>query len=220
MRKVFDNESVKKRLDDITAEYDRTIRELEEFLEENPDAEGEVPEEFLERLYINKNELGDKLQGYHFAIKMNDTAVSGIQDEIRRLEGKIDKKLRVSNYLKERVKRAVDEYGSLADNKAKNKSIITNTLKVSYIKSKTFEAPNLDKVPDEHAYTTVTFRVRRSIYKKEALRLQAIANDNTIVMKTVDTVLVSEFKEAYKDKPDTEVPAWLTVNEGGYLKFS
>lgn len=220
MKPVFDNEAISKRLDEITSEYNRTIRELEEYLEDNLDLEGEIPEEFLERLHINKNELGEKLQGYHFAIKMNEKAVEGIETEIERLQKRIAKKNKVNDYLKGRVKEAVDAFGSLANTKAKNKSIITPLLKVSYIKSKSFEVEDLDDVPDDKAYTTVTFRVRRNVYKKEALRLQAIANDNAIVMKTEDSVLTSEFKDAYKDKPEAEIPKWLTAKEGGYLKFS
>lgn len=110
-----------KNLFNIADEYLQIVQELEE-------NGGEVNEEILDRLNINRNELHEKLNAYKFVITQIEGDIKTIKELIETLNSKIKTKENVISSLKERILFAVDLYGE-TDKKnpeKKNKKVKTD----------------------------------------------------------------------------------------------
>lgn len=94
-----------KNLFDIASEYLNIIEELEE-------NGGEVTESIENRLNINQNEMEEKLEAYRYVKASMEGEIQTLQDEIDRLQSKINTKNRVIEVLKDRLLYAVRLYGS------------------------------------------------------------------------------------------------------------
>jgi Siphovirus Gp157 len=148
-------------LDQITNEYAIAMRELEQWMMENPEAEGEIPEEFEERLNINRDEVEEKLGNYYNFIQELDSKQELLNDEIARLTARRKRFEATSSYLKAKVKLAVEQYGTInAKSKSKNpgKKLTTTLVNVSLVNSSSIKATNIDIVPDEYKSATVELK--------------------------------------------------------------
>ena len=121
-----------KALFSIQSEYLNTIEELEQYLIDNNT--DEVPESFLERLSINKDEVEEKLNNYRLAINAITSDVITIKLEEKRLKEIRDRKESTIVYLKKRVFNAVELYGT-DTNKNNGKRIETAKTNVSLIRT-------------------------------------------------------------------------------------
>ena len=103
----------RRNLFDIQEEYMIYMDELEEYLQENPDADGEIPDHIYERLSINKNEVEQKLTNYNYFVKELEAEQEALKAEIKRLQGKVKSKDKTVERLKMIMSDAVKLYGEV-----------------------------------------------------------------------------------------------------------
>ena len=132
-----------KALFSIQSEYLNTIEELEQYLIDNNT--DEVPESFLERLSINKDEVEEKLNNYRLAINTITSDVITIKLEEKRLKEIRDRKESTIVYLKKRVFNAVELYGK-DTNKNNGKRIETAKTNVSLIRINNLVIDDVEKL--------------------------------------------------------------------------
>lgn len=96
----------------IQEEYFETMYELEVFFQENPDHMGDIPDEFMERLNINKDEMIDKLRNYELAIRSIEAERLALKEERERLYLVSKAKENVVNRLKGIMIQAVEKFGT------------------------------------------------------------------------------------------------------------
>lgn len=71
---------------EINSEFTRTLEELEQFcINNNTD---EIPEELLERLEVNQDELNEKAEGYFYKITDLKAEIDVLKAEAKRLQDK------------------------------------------------------------------------------------------------------------------------------------
>jgi len=111
---------------DIQLEYLRIMEEIE-------DAGGELTDETLDRLNINRDELEEKLDNYRLAIVMKQSEIDALKTEAKRLLNKATAKENLIDRLKERMKDAVKLYGE--PTKTGTIAVSTKFGKFTFIKS-------------------------------------------------------------------------------------
>jgi len=99
-------------------DYAQEYKDIVSILEEN---DGELTDELEERLKINHNEVESKLKGYKAIIRMNESYIDAIKEEIQELNNKIGTYTNINKRLKDVCLYAVKEFGE--DGKSGNKVI-------------------------------------------------------------------------------------------------
>ena len=97
----------------IATEYLRAIDDLENYFEENPEAEGEIPEHLHERIYINRNEMEEKLHAYKDVIDMFNADIALLQERAKELALKQKRAERTIERLKSVMAYAVKQFGTV-----------------------------------------------------------------------------------------------------------
>ena len=114
---------MKRNLFDIQSEYLEYLEELEQWLLDNEDVEGEIPEHIQERLNINKNEVEDKLSNYALWLQQ----LEGEEATLKAKEEELRKKRKTKEKTVARVRKimadAVKMYGEI---NIKSKSTASN----------------------------------------------------------------------------------------------
>jgi len=153
--------AIDKSLFTIEHEYLDTINELEEYFAENPDTD-EIPDEFVERLDINKDELYEKLDNYRKACDYYAMEQAMIQSEIDKLQRIFDRKQKQINRLEGIMSEAVIRHGEHTG-KEGNSRLVKNdriSLSVRYTRPlaiKDVEAIPLDYLNAEVKIPTMTW---------------------------------------------------------------
>ena len=112
---------------DINAEYLDIIRELE-------DNGGELTEEIIERLHVNKNELETKLDNYRLFIAELDAQANALTEEAKRLVTRAKVKQAVIERLNGLIKLAVYTYGEVT--KTGSKTYESKAAKYTFVYTK------------------------------------------------------------------------------------
>jgi|VirMetMinimDraft_7_1064189.scaffolds.fasta_scaffold18004_3 hypothetical protein len=137
----------------IQSEYVQELALLEQWFYDNPDTD-EVPEEFLERLSVNRDEVNDKLRNYYLVIEQLKAQESVLKLEMKRLQQLAKRKAANIAYLKQRITDAVLMYGN--ETKGTNDSIKPNLkletplLNVTYIRQFPTVITDEKQVPDDY----------------------------------------------------------------------
>ena len=142
----------KRSLFDIQYEYLNTLEELEEYcLLSDTD---EVPDELMERLNINKDEMKDKLENYRLWLNQLDNEIAALKAEEDRLKKKRKSKERTIERLYGIMEQAIKMYGTVnAKSKAAipTKYVETNFSKFTFVykpKLEVDESVLIDKYMD------------------------------------------------------------------------
>jgi hypothetical protein len=112
---------------DIASEYLMILDELEE-------NGGELTDDILDRLNINRDELNDKLENYRKVIAMYEGQIRTLGEEVDRLKAKMKVKNNIIDRLKDRIKIAISTYGN--PTKTGSKSYETEFSKFTFVKTK------------------------------------------------------------------------------------
>jgi hypothetical protein len=109
------------------------------------DNDGELTPELNEQLAITEEQLQNKSVAYSFVIKEMDADVEIIDAEIKRLQAAKKQREKASEYLKERIKHAMDLF--------QIEEIKTPLVKINFRKSESVEVDDVNSLP--MAYKTV-----------------------------------------------------------------
>lgn len=143
----------------IEYEYLQTLAELEAFCIENET--DEVPEEFLERLNINRDELEHKLYNYYLVVEKTKADQAILLGEAGRLNHKATKLQRKIDYLKYIMDRAVEKFGSDIMGKDKqptgNLKIQSTFVNISRIGTRSVNVEDETALPDKYRLVDITF---------------------------------------------------------------
>jgi hypothetical protein len=109
---------------------------------------GEITPELSEALAITEEQLQNKSVAYSFVIKQMDADVDIIDAEIKRLQAAKKQREKASDYLKDRIKHAMDLFSI--------DEIKTPLVKINFRKSETVEVENVNALPNVYKTVKVT----------------------------------------------------------------
>jgi hypothetical protein len=109
------------------------------------DNDGELTTELAEQLAITEEQLQNKSVAYSFVIKQMDADIDTIDAEIKRLQAAKKQRERASEYLKDKIKHAMELF--------QIEEIKTPLVKINFRKSETVEVDDVNSLP--MAYKTV-----------------------------------------------------------------
>lgn len=201
----------------IQEEYIKTIEELEDYLIENET--DVIPEEFIERLNINSNEVEEKVDNYRLAINSILSERIAIEIEVKRLEAIKKKKEKTIEYLKQRVFDAVELFGSKNGEKGGLK-LKTTKSSVTLIRRPSVVIDDVNMINDD--FLTIEFnKTTVTTYVDIAHSILDAGYDDAA------NYLLSLIKERVPDKTALTAVLKTTTLEGchidektGYIKFS
>lgn len=141
-----------------------TIYQIEQsynqLAEELIDNEGELTPELETALAITEEQLQNKSVAYSFVIKQMDADIDTIDAEIKRLQAAKKQREKASEYLKERIKHAMELF-SITE-------IKTPLVKINFRKSESVEVENVNWLDEKYKTVKVVETAdKRAI--KEAL---------------------------------------------------
>jgi hypothetical protein len=210
---------MKRNLFDIQAEYLEYLEELEQWLLDNEDADGEIPEYIQERLNINKNEVEDKLGNYHLWLSQ----LKGEVDTLKTREEELKKKRKTKENTMERVRKimgeAVKMYGEV---NIKSKSTASHLPKSIKTEEGKFTFIYQDKlVIDEEILPVELFEYEiktSKLHNSTALVIQKILQEAKVDI----TITATPDKDAIKTSIEEKlIPKGVTVNNNdGYIRIS
>lgn len=215
----------RKSLFDIDQEYDGTMLELEQYFLDNPEADGEVPEAFLDLLFVNQNEMESKLEAYYYKIAELKGESETIDFQIKRLQAKKEAKARVEDKLKHLVAEAVKKYGTPTD--TGGAKFQTKTVKLSYIKTESVAVNAPELLPDE--YVSFNLSWRKLTRKQLELLLQAVKAYDAGISNSLTYLEVTDSYDTSPQADKTKLKAALhekkdipgaKLEPGGYIKFT
>jgi len=138
-----------------------TIYQIEEnynqLAEELIDNGGELTPELEEQLAITEEQLQNKSVAYSFVIKQMDADIETIDAEIKRLQAAKKQREKASEYLKERIKHAMELFGT--------DEIKTPLVKINFRKSETVEVEDVNKLPAPYKVVKVTEQADKAAIK-------------------------------------------------------
>jgi hypothetical protein len=223
--------SIQKSLFEIQHEYYETIQDLNDFFLDNPDHEGEVPDEYLERLSINQDEAEEKIDNYLDVALFIEKEVEALSDKIAFLKKKIQGKKRTSDKLKSLVIDAVALYGIPGKKNKENRSIETDEYRCTIVHTKPVVITDADLLPEKYIERTYSIS---NLTEEEIESLEIFLRDTIIKPKVLDisnddTVVLPETKQT--DKPVKRlikkaieelghVPGARIDTQSNYLKIS
>jgi hypothetical protein len=123
-------------------QIEQSYNQLAEELIENG---GELTPELSEQLAITEEQLQNKSVAYSFVIKQMDADIDIIDAEIKRLQAAKKQREKASEYLKDRIKHAMDLFSI--------EEIKTPLVKINFRKSESVEVDDVNALP--YAYKTV-----------------------------------------------------------------
>jgi len=109
------------------------------------DNDGELTLELSEQLAITEEQLQNKSVAYSFVIKQMDADIDTIDAEIKRLQAAKKQREKATEYLKDRIKHAMDLFSI--------DEIKTPLVKINFRKSESVEVDDVNSLP--YAYKTV-----------------------------------------------------------------
>jgi len=107
--------------------------------------DGELTTELAEQLAITEEQLQNKSVAYSFVIKQMDADIETIEAEIKRLQSAKKQREKATEYLKERIKHAMELF--------QIEEIKTPLVKINFRKSESVEVENVNALPN--VYKTV-----------------------------------------------------------------
>ena len=125
--------------------------------EELIDNGGEITPELSEALAITEEQLQNKSVAYSFVIKQMDADVEIIDAEIKRLQAAKKQREKASEYLKERIKHAMDLFSI--------EEIKTPLVKINFRKSETVEVQDVNALPSLYKVVKVTEQADKAAIK-------------------------------------------------------
>ncbi len=138
-----------------------TIYQIEQsynqLAEELIDNGGEITPELSEALAITEEQLQNKSVAYSFVIKQMDADVEIIDAEIKRLQSAKKQREKASEYLKERIKHAMDLFSI--------DEIKTPLVKINFRKSETVEVQDVNALPSLYKVVKVTEQADKAAIK-------------------------------------------------------
>ncbi len=121
------------------------------------DNDGELTPELSEQLAITEEQLQNKSVAYSFVIKEMDADVDIIDAEIKRLQALKKQREKASDYLKERIKHAMDTFSI--------EEIKTPLVKINFRKSETVEVDDVNQLPAAFKVVKVTEQADKAAIK-------------------------------------------------------
>jgi hypothetical protein len=129
-----------------------TIYQIEQsynqLAEELIDNDGELTTELAEQLAITEEQLQNKSVAYSFVIKQMSADIDTIDAEIKRLQAAKKQREKATEYLKERIKHAMDLFGIT--------EIKTPLVKINFRKSESVEVDDVNALPAAYKVVKVT----------------------------------------------------------------
>lgn len=126
-------------------QIEQSYNQLAEELIENG---GELTPSLEEQLAITEEQLQNKSVAYSFVIKQMDADIDTIDAEIKRLQGLKKQREKASEYLKDRIKHAMDTF--------QIEEIKTPLVKINFRKSETVEVEDVNQLPAAFKVVKVT----------------------------------------------------------------
>jgi hypothetical protein len=121
------------------------------------DNDGELTPELSEQLAITEEQLQNKSVAYSFVIKEMDADVEIIDAEIKRLQNLKKQREKASDYLKDRIKHAMDLFSI--------DEIKTPLVKINFRKSETVEVDDVNALPSLYKVVKVTEQADKAAIK-------------------------------------------------------
>jgi hypothetical protein len=121
------------------------------------DNDGELTTELSEQLAITEEQLQNKSVAYSFVIKEMDADVDIIDAEIKRLQAAKKQREKASEYLKDRIKHAMDLFSI--------DEIKTPLVKINFRKSETVEVNDVNALPAAFKVVKVTEQADKAAIK-------------------------------------------------------
>lgn len=206
---------MKRTLYDIAEEYTLAIEELEEAL--NTDSlDGEIPEHIVERIEINKDEMGKKLRDYHFVINQLNDEVEALKQEIDRIKHMIYRKERLQEVLKDKIQFALETYGDVT--KTKGRRFKNDYVNIVLVRKPKAIVINEEEIPDEYREVDISLKkLDIQTMSKVMLKLQEeFGIDPTQVKKTIKT-LASKMEGDLKE--NKKIPGVMLDEDNCYIRF-
>ena len=133
---------------------EQNYNKLAEQLIEN---DGELTSELSEQLAITEEQLQNKSVAYSFVIKQMDADVDIIDAEIKRLQAAKKQREKASEYLKERIKHAMELFSI--------EEIKTPLVKINFRKSESVEVDDVNQLPSLYKVVKVTEQADKAAIK-------------------------------------------------------
>jgi ribosomal protein S13 len=206
----------KRTLFNIAEEYTLAIEELEESI--NDDSLGsEIPEHILERIEINKDEMGKKIRDYKYITDQLTEEIQLLGEEIARIKRTIQKKETLKEILKEKVTYALELYGDVT--KTKGRKFKTDLVNVSLIRRPKVEVIDEEEIPDEYRAADISLKnLDIKTMSKVLLALQDQFNiDSSEQVKKKIKILASKIEGDLKAKQS--VPGAKLDEDNCYIRF-
>ena len=112
------------------------------------DNDGELTTELAEQLAITEEQLQNKSVAYSFVIKQMDADIDTIDAEIKRLQAAKKQREKATEYLKDRIKHAMDLFSI--------EEIKTPLVKINFRKSESVEVEDVNSLPAPYKVVKVT----------------------------------------------------------------
>jgi hypothetical protein len=125
--------------------------------EELIDNGGELTPELETALAITEEQLQNKSVAYSFVIKQMDADIETIDAEIKRLQAAKKQREKASEYLKERIKHAMELFSI--------DEIKTPLVKINFRKSETVEVENVNALTSAYKVVKVTEQADKAAIK-------------------------------------------------------
>lgn len=135
-------------------QIEQSYNQLAEELIENG---GELTPSLEEALAITEEQLQNKSVAYSFVIKQMDADVDIIDAEIKRLQALKKQREKASEYLKERIKHAMDTF--------QIDEIKTPLVKINFRKSESVEVDDVNQLPSLYKVVKVTEQADKAAIK-------------------------------------------------------
>ena len=135
-------------------QIEQSYNQLAEELIENG---GELTPSLEEQLAITEEQLQNKSVAYSFVIKQMDADVDIIDAEIKRLQALKKQREKASEYLKERIKHAMDTF--------QIDEIKTPLVKINFRKSESVEVDDVNQLPAAFKVVKVTEQADKAAIK-------------------------------------------------------
>lgn len=135
-------------------QIEQSYNQLAEELIENG---GELTPSLEEQLAITEEQLQNKSVAYSFVIKQMDADIDIIDAEIKRLQNLKKQREKASEYLKERIKHAMDTF--------QIDEIKTPLVKINFRKSESVEVDDVNQLPALYKVVKVTEQADKAAIK-------------------------------------------------------
>lgn len=135
-------------------QIEQSYNQLAEELIENG---GELTPSLEEKLAITEEQLQNKSVAYSFVIKQMDADVDIIDAEIKRLQNLKKQREKASEYLKERIKHAMELFST--------EEIKTPLVKINFRKSQSVEVDDVNQLPAAFKVVKITEQADKAAIK-------------------------------------------------------